>query len=61
LVLVLEGTRHAVKTASEFSLSYLQQTHVAFSLLAVLFYIPVVVLGYCGFEAGPTNGSELCI
>lgn len=45
LVLILEIQRSAIKTAVSFSLTLPQQLHIAFSLLAILYYIPVFYLG----------------
>ena len=45
LVLILEAQRSAINTAMEFSLTLPQQAHIAFSLLAVLMYIPAVIIG----------------
>lgn len=45
LVLVLEFQRSAIKTAIGFSLTLSQQLHIAFSLMAILYYIPVFYLG----------------
>jgi len=45
LVLILEFQRSAINTAASFSLEPLQQAHIACSLVAVLLYIPVVILG----------------
>lgn len=45
LVLVLEFQRTAIKTALSFTLAFPQQMHIAFSSIAILLYIPVVILG----------------
>lgn len=45
LVLSLEIQRSAVKTALGFSLNFFQQLHIVFSLIAVLYYVPVFYLG----------------
>lgn len=45
LVVVLQIQRHAIQTMLEFSLTGLQQAHVAVSFAATLFYIPVLYLG----------------
>ena len=45
IVLVLEFQRSAIKTALEFSLTLLQQAHIGASLIAVLFYFPVMGIG----------------
>jgi hypothetical protein len=45
LVLILEVQRSAIKTASGFSLTYPQQLHILFSLMAVVHYFPVFYLG----------------
>ncbi|RMG41622.1 MAG: hypothetical protein D6719_08225 [Candidatus Dadabacteria bacterium] len=45
LVIFLQITRKASQTALEFSLPLLQQLHILFSLLAVISYIPVLLLG----------------
>ena len=46
LVLYLQVTHNAVQTAAEFSLPVLPQLHVAVSTLALLFYFPVLYLGF---------------
>ncbi|MBC7692177.1 MAG: hypothetical protein H7222_10435 [Methylotenera sp.] len=45
IVLALQIQRDAVQTAMKFSLSALQQLHIACSSVATALYIPVVVLG----------------
>jgi len=45
IVLILEFGRDAVATAMGPSLTAWQQAHVIFSTLAVVFYIPVFILG----------------
>ena len=45
IVLTLEIKRNAIKTALEFTLSPLQQTHIAMSSVALLFYFPIIYLG----------------
>lgn len=49
IVLILEVTRHAVNTALDFSLSPLQQLHIATSTIATVLYFPVVALGVFRF------------
>ncbi len=46
LVLILQVSRHAVQTALAFTLTPLQQAHVAASTVAVVLYFPVVYFGY---------------
>lgn len=53
IVLVLEGTRSAIGTAVGTPLTGLQYLHISVSLLAVLFYLPVLFLGY--FLAGQVD------
>lgn len=45
LVLYLQLTREAVQKALSFELVALQQTHIAFSALALVCYIPTLVYG----------------
>lgn len=45
LVLILELQRSAIKTAVGFTLSFPQQLHIAFSVMALLHYFPVFYLG----------------
>ena len=45
LVIYLQITRSAVQTALEFSLGPLQQIHIAFSSIALILYVPTLVLG----------------
>ena len=52
LVLVLEVFRSAIKTALAFSLTFPQQMHILMSLMAILFYIPIVYLGIQGLKNG---------
>lgn len=46
LVLLLEVQRHAIETTIENNLSNLQRAHIYSSSLAVVLYIPVIILGY---------------
>lgn len=46
LVFVLESQRHAINTAMNFSLGWLEQLHILFSTIATLLYFPVLFLGY---------------
>lgn len=46
LVLVLEFQRNAIDTALSFTLSPLQQAHIALSSVATLLYIPILFLGW---------------
>lgn len=50
LVLVLEFQRSAINTAAEFSLTPMQQAHIIVSTLAVVFYIPALILGWQRFR-----------
>lgn len=45
VVVILEVTRNAVKTASEFKLSALAQTHIFVSSIAMLHYPVLIFLG----------------
>jgi len=45
VVLALELNRGALDTALSFALPILQQAHIGASLIAVLLYLPVIVLG----------------
>ncbi len=45
IVLTLEIKRNAIKKALAFSLLPLQQTHIAMSSVALLFYFPIAYLG----------------
>ena len=46
LVLYLQFAREAVQTALEFKLSFLEQSHIVVSTLALVLYLPVTVLGF---------------
>jgi hypothetical protein len=46
LVLAIELSRHAIKTTLSFKLNGLQQTHIYVSSLAILFYLPLTILGW---------------
>jgi hypothetical protein len=50
LVLVLEWQRSAIETVAGGHLNSIQVLHVVCSLLAVIFYIPVAILGMCRFR-----------
>jgi hypothetical protein len=54
IVGILELSRDAVKTAIEMRLDPLQQFHILASTIAVVFYIPVVILGYKRFKGKAT-------
>lgn len=56
LVLILEVTRSAIGTATGESLSFVQYTHIAVSLLAVLLYFPILGHGY--LLVGKTSNKE---
>jgi hypothetical protein len=45
LVAVLEVKRHAIHTALSFTLTPLQQCHIAVSSVAAALYIPILILG----------------
>jgi len=45
LVLILEVTRSAIATTVSFKLGPFQQTHILFSALAVVGYVPLLFLG----------------
>ncbi len=57
IVLALELSRDAVATAASFSLSFWQQFHIAASLIAVLLYLPTVVLGWKRFYQKSPRGK----
>ena len=46
LVLLLEVQRHAIETTVANELTNLQRAHIYCSTLAILFYIPVTILGF---------------
>jgi len=46
LVLVLEFQRHAINTATSFSLGLFEQLHILFSTIATLLYFPLLFLGF---------------
>jgi len=46
IVLTLEMQRHAINTALAFSLSPMQQAHIAMSSVATGLYFPVLFLGW---------------
>ncbi len=52
LVLYLQLTRDAVQKALAFDLGPLQQTHIAFSSLAVALYFPTLALGAVLYRRG---------
>ena len=58
LVLCLQVTRSALETALEFSLSPLQQIHIGFSTLALIFYFPTLFFGYRLIQARKNNHHE---
>lgn len=45
LVLVIEMNRHAIQTTLSFKLNIIQQSHIYVSTLAMLCYLPLIVLG----------------
>jgi len=45
LVVYLQLTRSALQTAMSFSLSYLEQTHIAVSTIALCLYGPTAIFG----------------
>ena len=55
LVLYLEFTRQAIETAIQFSMTPLQQVHILFSSIAVIFYFPTL---YFGFKLVRGKGDE---
>jgi hypothetical protein len=57
LVLILEFQRGAIETASGFSLSFIQQTHVISSTLAVTLYLPTLTLGIRRLKGWSTKTS----
>ena len=57
LVLVLELTRSAVATAASGDLEPMQMGHIAFSLVAVVLYVPTMALGYRAIRSGPAAGA----
>ncbi len=50
IVVTLELQRHAINTALSFSLTPMQQAHIAMSSIATLLYFPVVFLGWKRFR-----------
>jgi hypothetical protein len=52
LVLYLQVTRDAVQKASSFSMGLFPMIHVGMSLLAVVFFIPTVVIGIQMLKGG---------
>lgn len=52
LVLVLEFQRDAIATALEFSLTPLQQAHIAMSSMATLLYVPLLIMGTLLYRKG---------
>lgn len=64
LVLFLEVTRNAIKTATGFSLGPFQYVHIVSSTLAVLFYMPIIFSGvkmYRGQYAPWRRGTHIRI
>lgn len=59
VVLTLEVKRSAVATALGGELGPLQMGHVAFSLAAVILYVPTMVLGWRGIRGGKGGPSRL--
>ena len=58
LVLVLEFTKDAVATAISLSLNGFQQVHIFASTMAIVFYVPVFVLGWIRWKR-PGSGIHL--
>jgi hypothetical protein len=54
IVLTLEYQRQAIDTALAFSMSPLQQAHIAASSVATALYIPVLWLGWHLLKGTPT-------
>ncbi len=50
LVLTLESNRGAIDTVASMELSALQMTHVGLALLAVLTYLPTLILGFLNLK-----------
>ena len=50
LVLTLEISRNAIKTALAFKLTPFQQIHIIMSLCAVILYFPILYLGFKGLK-----------
>lgn len=46
VVLILQFSRDAIQTAASFTLTPLQQLHILVSLIAVLLYFPIFILGW---------------
>ena len=64
LVLFLQISRSAVQTALEFSLEPLQQLHILFSSIALVLYLPTLVLGsllVCGCGNENTKARHMLI
>ena len=59
LVLVLEFQRAAVQTVIAHRLNTWQMTHVGFSLLAVLLYLPVGYMGWQRFQRRASEKQEI--
>ncbi len=59
IVLILEFGRDAVGTALGSSLGPWQQAHVIFSTLAVVFYIPVFILGLLRWRGSGSLSQRL--
>jgi hypothetical protein len=58
LVLVLEATRHATRTAIGPALNPLQMLHVGSSLAAVLLYVPLAWIGLSNIRNESTAGQR---
>lgn len=59
LVAVLQVQRHAIQTAVAFTLSPMQQTHIAFSSVAVALYFPMIYLGVKNYKGKATDAQKL--
>lgn len=58
LVLYLQLTKSAVETALSFSLSSLQQLHIACSSVALILYFPVLFLGFTLLRGRATKSAR---
>ncbi|MCB0328801.1 MAG: hypothetical protein KDD70_04035 [Bdellovibrionales bacterium] len=60
LVLFLQITRSAIQTALEFSLSVPAQIHILFSSIALVLYVPILILGakLVEHKGGPNTKSR---
>lgn len=55
LVIILQIQRSAIQVAIGFELSWLEKTHILFSLLAVILYVPMIYLGLLRYRNKATS------